>query len=101
MSKIVNKKKEVKKTKEINEIDILNDLLLYEKNMSNSYSITINEMSNKVLFRKVFILFKESKDLQRDIFDYMFKNGWYNLETASEEKINKAYIDAKKEYGEL
>lgn len=101
MSKIENKKKEVKKTKEINEVDILNDLLLYEKNMSNSYSTALNEMSNKVLFRKVFTLFKESKGLGRDIFDFMFKSGWYSLETASEEKINKAYIDAKKEYGEL
>lgn len=101
MSKIENKKKEVKKTKEINEVDILNDLLLYEKNMSNSYSTALNEMSNKVLFRKVFTLFKESKGLGRDIFDFMFKCGWYSLETASEEKINKAYLDAKKEYGEL
>lgn len=101
MSKIENKKKEVKKTKDINEVDILNDLLLYEKNMSNSYSTTLNEMSNKVLFRKVFTLFKESKGMARDIFDFMFKSGWYSLETASEEKINKAYLDAKKEYGEL
>lgn len=100
MSKIENKKQEVNNTL-FNEKDILNDLLLYEKNLSNNYSTTLNEMSNKILFRKVFTLFKESKTLGRDIFDYMFKNGWYTLETAREEDISKVLNDAKKEYGGL
>lgn len=101
MAKIENKKKEVSKGKEMNDKDILNDILEYEKNMSNNYSIALNEMSNKVLYKKVFTLFKESKGLARDIFDTMFVNGWYSLETAEENKISKAYDEAKKEYGEL
>ena len=52
MAKIENKKKEVSKGKEMNDKDILNDILEYEKNMSNNYSIALNEMSNKVLYKK-------------------------------------------------
>ena len=45
--------------------------------------------------------FIKSKGLARYIFDTMFVNGWYSLETAEENKITKAYDEAKKEYGEL
>lgn len=52
MSKIGNEKVEVSSTKETNDLDILNDIMQSEKNNSNNYSIAIDEMSNKVLYKK-------------------------------------------------
>ena len=54
MAKVQNQKSQVVSSKEMNEMDYLNDVLQCEKNISNNYSIAIDEMSNKVLFKKVF-----------------------------------------------
>lgn len=54
MAKVQNQKSQVVSSKEMNEMDYLNDVLQCEKNISNNYSIAIDEMSNKVLFKKSF-----------------------------------------------
>lgn len=96
MSKIKNEKVIVNEGLELNLEDILNDILSNEKNMSNNFSIALNEMSNKVLYDMVFDIFKCTKDLARSAYNLAFKNGWYVLETESESKINSAY----KEYSD-
>ena len=58
MAKVQNQKSQVVSSKEMNEMDYLNDVLQCEKNISNNYSIAIDEMSNKILFKKVFSIFK-------------------------------------------
>ena len=96
MSKIKNEKVEVENSIELNDQDILNDILETEKNMSNNLSIALNEMSNKVLFKEIFDIFKDTKELARDAYCIAFQNGWYTLETAEENKICQAY----KEYND-
>lgn len=91
MSKIKNNIVEVNKGYELNDKDILSDLLENEKNMSNNLSIALNEMSNDVLFKEIYDLFKDTKNLGREIYEELFKNGWYTLETAEENKINQVY----------
>ena len=46
MEEIKNKCEQTPKDECMSEEDILNDILLYEKNISNSYIIAINEMIN-------------------------------------------------------
>ena len=46
-------------------------------------------MSNKVLYKKIFKIFKETKALARELYDLAFVKGWYTLETADETKIKK------------
>lgn len=101
MSKISNIKKEVPCTKERNDKDYLNDILTEEKNLSNNYSISLNEMSNKVLYKKIFTLFKDTKLLAREAYDLCFLNGWYTLDTALEQDILKARTDGEKDLKEL
>lgn len=101
MSKIGNEKVEISSTKEMNDLDILNDIMQSEKNNSNNYSIAIDEMSNKVLYKKIFKIFKETKALARELYDLAFVKGWYTLETADETKIKKEYDNAKNLYKEL
>ena len=56
----------------LTEEDILNDVMLCEKNISNNYSIAINEMSNSKLYKKVMSIFEDTKELARDIFNLMY-----------------------------
>lgn len=101
MSKIENEKVEVNSSKELNDLDILNDILQCEKNISTNLSIGISEMSNKVLFKKVFKMFKSTKGIVRELYDLGFSKGWYTLETANETNINKELESAKDMFKEL
>lgn len=85
----------------LTEEDILNDVMLCEKNISNCYSIAINEMSNTKLYKKIMKLFEETKDIARDIFNLMYQNGWYTLESEDESKIETSYNNYNKKYDEL
>lgn len=88
-------------TKEMNDKDILNDILLSLKNVSNNYSIAIDEMSNRVLFKEVFKIFNETKAKAREAYELAFSNGWYVLEKAEATKINEAETKMNKSKKEL
>ncbi len=101
MAKIQNEKVEVENTLEMNDLDLLNDILECEKNTGNNYSLALNEMSNKELYKTIFSLFKETKELGREAYNLAFQNGWYTLETAEESKISNSYKEAQKKLSEL
>ncbi|MDD6272248.1 MAG: spore coat protein [Bacilli bacterium] len=85
----------------LTEEDILNDVLLSEKNISNCYSIAINEMSNAKLYKKIMSIFEDTKDISRDMFNLMYQNGWYQLESEDETKIETSFDKYNKKYEEL
>ena len=67
MKVIKNECEEIPKDECMNDEDILNDIMLSEKNISNSYSVAVNEMSNKYLYKEVMSIFEDTKDMARDI----------------------------------
>lgn len=69
-----------------NKLEIILEL---EKNMSNNYSVAMNEASNDDLYESYFEMFTSVKDMTRDIFDLMKYLGWYSLEYVDENKIDK------------
>ena len=86
---IKNQKKEVPTGIEMNDCDYLGSILELEKNMSNNYSIALNEASNDYLYEDYFTLFEDTKDAAREIYNLMFQNGWYTLEEAEENKVTE------------
>ncbi len=70
--------------------EILNILLELEKNMVKNVAVAITEASNEKLSTAFEDIFNTSKEAQRDIFNYMNKQGFYQLEYASETKVNKS-----------
>lgn len=88
-NKVANIKTEVPTGVEMNDKDYLSSILELEKNMSNNYSIALNEASNDYLYEDYFEFFEDTKDAARDLYDLMFKNGWYTLEKAQETKIQE------------
>ena len=69
--------------------EIINILLELEKNMVKNMAIAITEASSEKLSSVFENLFNNSKKAQRDIFDYMNKQGFYKLEYANQSKVNK------------
>ncbi|MBO5182809.1 MAG: spore coat protein [Bacilli bacterium] len=90
-NKVQNPKTEVPATIEMNDENYLNDMLETEKNMSVNMTIALNEASNEVLFGKIYEMFLEIKKSQRNLFELAFKNGWYCLEKAEQNKISEEY----------
>ena len=88
---IKNNEVSVPKTAEMNDRDFMNDILATEKYMTASYSTALNEVSNQTLYQDLATIFKETQDCQRRLFEAMFKNGWYSLEIADQQKMQQVY----------
>ena len=101
MEEIKNKCEQTPKDECMSEEDILNDILLSEKSISNSYSVAINEMSNKYLYKKVMSIFEDTKDMARDIYNLMFTKGWYTITPEEDTKIEKSYTKYSNKMNEL
>lgn len=101
MEKIKNETIEVPSTKEMNDENILNDILSNEKNMSNNYSIALDEMSNKYLYKEIFEMYRSIKDLAREAYELAFSNGWYELTKSDESEITAIYDKNKKKLKEI
>ncbi len=99
--KIQNPKTEVEATKEMNDKDYLNVALELEKNMSNNYSIALNEASNDQLYNDYFDMFENTKDAAREVYEVMFQNGWYSLEEEDSNKINQKIDEMTQQLKEL
>lgn len=100
-NKIQNEKTEVPSTIEMNDENYLNDILETEKNMSVNYTYALNEASNEILFNKLYEMFKQIKDAQRNLFELNFRKGWYTLEKADENKINEENNILSKKFSEI
>lgn len=85
----------------ISEEDILNIMLSFEKNMSDNYSVAINEMSNKVLYKKIISVFDDTKDMGREIYNLMYSKGYYNLTSETDSKIEKSFNKYSKKLEDL
>ncbi|WP_078544137.1 spore coat protein [Litchfieldia alkalitelluris] len=88
-SMIKNPKSTVPKTPDMNDRDFLNDMLATEKYMTDAYCTALNEMSHEALYQDVRQIFNETQDCQRQLFNLMYKNGWYKLEAEEPQKVQK------------
>ena len=91
MSKVYNERVYVEVNESMNDIDYLTDILETVKNMVNNYSYVLNEVSNEALYNIYQSVFIETSLMQRELFQLMFKKGWYCLEEAEQTKIDESY----------
>lgn len=88
-NKINNPKTEVPNTLEMNDKDYITTMLSIEKAMVKDLAVVLTEASNKDLYNDYYDMFDEISNMQREIYNLMFKKGWYCLEKAEESKINQ------------
>lgn len=100
-NKICNPKVEVPKGINLNDKDYLTILLTCLKDMEKNYVIALTEVSNENLYSKYVEIFNSLSSLQREVYEMMFRNGWYQLEKAEETKVSQKYQTLNQEYNEL
>ena len=88
-NKISNAKVEVPTTTEMNDKDYLNSMLEIEKSIVKNYAVCLTEASNEGLYSNYHDMFDNACDIQREIYNMMFKKGWYSVDQAELAKINQ------------
>lgn len=89
--KIQNPETQIPKTPQMNDRDYINDILSTEKYLSASYSTALNELSHQALYQDILTIFTETKNAQRELYNTMFRKGWYKLEAADPQKLQQSY----------
>lgn len=100
-NQISNPKVDVPTGKTLNDKDYLNCLLSSLKEMTKNYAIALTETSNETLYNEYLNMFKEYSKMQREVFELMFRKGWYALEKAPLDKIINKFQTLNQEYTEL
>ena len=100
-NKIKNPKTEVSKGISLNEKDYLNTLLSCLKEMSKNYVTAMTEASNENLYQSHLETFLNIINLEREVYELMFQNGWYTLEKAETTKIDEKYQTLNQELTDL
>ena len=100
-NQISNPKVEVPTGIACNDKDYLNSLLSCLKEMSKNYVMAMTEASNESLFEKHKQVFLTLISLQREVYELMFRKGWYILEKSDTQKINQNLQTLSNEYQDL
>ena len=90
-NEIKNEKVQVPNGIEMNDKDYLNSLLSCLKEMTKNFATAMTEASNDHLYEKYEEMFEDVSEMQREVYEIMFQNGWYVLEKADTNKITKKY----------
>lgn len=90
-NEIKNEKVQVPNGVDLNDKDYLNSLLSCLKEMTKNFATAMTEASNDHLYEKYEEMFEDVSEMQREVYEVMFQNGWYVLEKADTNKITKKY----------
>lgn len=86
---LFNEKKTILENSDLNEKDYITLMLDIEKKMAKDFVVAMEEASNKELFNDYYDMFDAIINSQREFYEVMFRKGWYKLEVAEEQKIQK------------
>lgn len=100
-NQICNPKVEVPTGISCNDKDYINSLLSCLKEMAKNYVVAMSEASNESLFEKHKQVFLSLVSLEREVYELMFRKGWYVLEKTDVQKISQKYQMLSKEYQDL
>ena len=87
MSKICNPKIKLDYGLSMNDKDYSTEILTIVKSMEKNTCVFMTECSNEILFSKIENIFNKYKNLQRDIYETMFRKGLYTMEAVEEKNI--------------
>ena len=100
-NKISNEKVPVEDGIELNDKDYINSVLSTLKELVKNYAVALTEASNEILYSKYKTMFDEYSSLQREVYEIMFRFGWYELEKSDNTKINEKYTMLNQEFTKL
>ena len=88
-------------TKEMTDKDYSTMLLTILKEMVKNYSISLTEASNETLYNKYKDMYLKYISMQRNLFEEMFRNGWYQLEKVDNSKLTEKYNTLNTEFNSI
>ena len=100
-NQISNTKTEVPKGTSLNNKDYMNSLLSCLKEMVKNYAVALTEVSNENLYNEYKSMFDDYSNLQREVYELMFKKGWYVIEKAEQQKLDSKYQTLNQEFTDL
>lgn len=100
-NKICNPKVEMQTGLDLNDKDYISYLNSCLKEMSKNYTVALTEASNEKLFQIYKGIFNEAIALQREVYQLMFRKGWYVLEAVQTQKIIEKFDTLNQEYTDL
>ncbi|UOE93699.1 spore coat protein [Alkalihalobacillus sp. LMS39] len=90
-TKIQNPKTQVQESPQMSDRDFINDILSTEKYITTAYSTALNEASHESLYQTINTAFNEAQNCQRELFNTMFKKGWYSFDATPQQTIDQSY----------
>ncbi len=100
-NKISNPKVEMPTGMDLNDKDYISCLNSCLKEMTKNYATAMTEASNEKLFETYKNIFVEVSSLQREVYELMFRNGWYCLEKSPTQKITQKFDTLNQEYQDM
>lgn len=100
-NQIKNPKVEVPTGVNMNDKDYMNSLLSCLKEMSKNYTVALTEASNEALYQEYKNMFDTYSSMQREVYELMFRKGWYTLEEAEGAKVGNKYQMLSQEFTDL
>ncbi len=100
-NQICNPKVEVPTGLNLNDKDYINSLLSTLKEMTKNYAVALTEASNENLYHEYKNMFDAYSLLQRDVYELMFRKGWYSLEEADSNKVSSKCQILSQEFTDL
>lgn len=99
--KVGNKKEKTPCGMDLNDKDYLMTMLTIQKAMVKNYAVSLTEASNDKLNSLYLDMFNDMNKIQRDIYNLMFKKGWYQLEVATDTKKQEQIKNITQELSNL
>ncbi|MCD5414225.1 MAG: spore coat protein [Clostridiales bacterium] len=87
--------------RDFTERELMNDLLLSEKQVSSAYNTGITETSCTELRKNLTTCLTGTQEMQYDVFDAMNKRGWYPTKQAPAPEVQAAKTKFKQEKNQI
>ncbi len=100
-NQIKNPKVEVQTGNSLNEKDYMTLILSTLKDIEKNMTVALTEASNETLFNEYKEIFDSYANMQREVYEEMFRKGWYSLEKAEDKKIVNKLNMLNKEFTDL
>ena len=85
----------------LNDKDYISSLLSTLKQLVKNYAVSLTEASCEELYEQYKEMFDTYSSLQREVYELMFRKGWYVLEQADANKISSKYQTLNQEFMDL
>ncbi|MFS0787694.1 spore coat protein [Shouchella sp. 1P09AA] len=89
--KVQNPKIQMPTTTAMNDQDYITDMLTTEKYITVSYSIAEHEASHEAYYQTIHQANNEASQMQRTLYETMFRKGLYSLTPTQEASIQQSY----------